>query len=154
MEEADALATRTAIMKRRFLAIGTTEELRQKYSDTCHINILLSSAPGSTQQEMEDVRSSIASMVPGTELERDMAGGQIRLTVPGTESMGLLIGLLEDNKARLGIAYSTVTSSTLENVFASVIKESAAYEEDDAAGLQADGIPLKTLPSTTARSAQ
>lgn len=154
MEEADALATRTAIMKRRFLAIGTTEELRQKYSDTCHINILLASAPGSTQEEMEDVRSSIAAMVPGTELERDMAGGQIRLTVPGTESMGWLIGLLEDNKNRLGISYSTVTNSTLENVFASVIKESTAYENDDAAGLQEDGIPLKSLPSTTARSAQ
>lgn len=93
-------------------------------------------------------------MVPGTELERDMAGGQIRLTVPGTESMGWLIGLLEDNKDRLGIAYSTVTISTLENVFASVIKESTAYETDDAAGLQEDGIPLKSLPSATARSAQ
>lgn len=148
MEEADALATRTAIMKRRFLAIGTTEELRQKYSDSCHINVLLASAPGSTNHEMEEVRSSIAAMVPGTELERDMAGGQIRLTVPGTESMGWLIGLLEDNKDRLGIAYSTVTNSTLENVFASVIKESTAQEDDEAAGLHGDGIPLKPLGTT------
>lgn len=152
MEEADALATRTAIMKRRFLAIGTTEELRQKYSDSFHINLLLRSAPGSSEQEMEDVRDSIAAMAPGAELEREMAGGQIRLVVPGTESMGQLIGLLEDNKDRLGIAYSTVANSTLENVFSSVIKESAAYEEDEAAGLHGDDIPLKTFPSTTARA--
>lgn len=152
MEEADALATRTAIMKRRFLAIGTTEELRQKYSDSFRINLLLRSAPGSTEDEMEDVRRSIAALAPGAELERDMARGQIRLVVPGTESMGRLIGLLEDNKDRLGIAYSTVANSTLENVFASVIKEAAAYDEDQAAGLHSDDIPLKTLSSTAARA--
>lgn len=151
MEEADALATRTAIMKRRFLAIGTTEGLRQKYSDSFHVNLLLRSAPGSTEEEMEDVRRSVAAMAPGAELEREMAGGQIRLVVPGTESMGRLIGLLEDNRERLGIAYSTVTNSTLENVFASVIKESAGYDEDQAAGLHGEDIPLKTFSSTAAR---
>lgn len=87
MEEADALATRTAIMRRRSLAIGTTEELRRKYSDSFHINLLLRSAPGSAEKEMEDVHRSIAAMAPGAELEREMAGGQIRLVVPGTESM-------------------------------------------------------------------
>jgi ATP-binding cassette, subfamily A (ABC1), member 3 len=157
MEEADALATRTAIMQRRFLAIGTTGELRQKYCDTYHISILLASAPGSTRREMEAVRRSLAGMIPaGAELERDMAGGQIRLAVPGTdgESSGRLIGLLEDNRDRLGIAYCAVTNPTLENVFASVIHKEAAGGDDEAADLRGDGIPLKSLRSATVSTSQ
>lgn len=52
MEEADTLATRTAIISKRLLAVGTTQALRKRYSNIYYVNILLATAPTSTPAEM------------------------------------------------------------------------------------------------------
>lgn len=47
MEEADALATRGAIISRRILALGATNFLREKYGNVYHVYLVLKSAPAS-----------------------------------------------------------------------------------------------------------
>ncbi|KZL73342.1 Nod factor export ATP-binding protein I (ABC transporter), partial [Colletotrichum tofieldiae] len=52
MEEADTLAHRAAVMSQGLLAIGTTQALRQRYSKTYYVQILLKTAPSSTVEKM------------------------------------------------------------------------------------------------------
>jgi hypothetical protein len=52
MEEADALATRAAIIAKRLLTIGTTEALRKTHSNEYHVHLILKSAPLSTPEEI------------------------------------------------------------------------------------------------------
>lgn len=129
MEEADALATRAAIIAGgRLLAVGTTEALRERYSKDHHVSLLLRSAPASTAEEMAGVREWVQDRIRGARLERAMLGGQVRFTVSG--SVPALIELLERDKDGLGIAYYSVAGATLENVFLSVARENNAQEED------------------------
>lgn len=132
MEEADTLATRTAILSKRLLAIGTTQALRRRYGNIYHVSLLLASAPKSTIKEMNIVRSWILAAVPGAQLEREMMGGQIRFTVPGAASpVARLITLLEREKGAMGIQYYFIGAATLESVFLSVIREKKLQEEDE-----------------------
>ncbi|KAF3061699.1 Retinal-specific ATP-binding cassette transporter [Daldinia childiae] len=69
MEEADALANRAGILAKRMLAMGTTENLRQRFGDTLHVHLVSKSAPHSTPEEMERVRQWVADKWPGAEIE-------------------------------------------------------------------------------------
>ncbi len=147
MEEADVLATRAAIISKRLLTVGTTQALRHKYSNLYHINLILRSAPLSSLEEMCAARDFVEHNVPGAKLERDMLGGQLRFTVPGTPSQASptlkgktscyeelnvvrVINLLEENKERLGMECYSVAAATLENVFLSVVKANDVQEDD------------------------
>lgn len=147
MEEADNLATRAAILSGRLLAVGTTQTLREKYSNVYHVNIMLSSSPGSTPEEMDNIRSFVHDNVPSAKLERDMLGGQVRFTIDAASSnssssqqqsgrgsnVTALITLLEENKQALGIEYYSISAATLETVFLSVVRANNVQEEDGVA---------------------
>lgn len=137
MEEANTLATRAAIISRRLLAVGTTQHLREKYSNIYYASVILKSAPSSTEAEMNTLRSFVTQHIPNAELERIMLGGQIRFTVPGASTGDdsqdptavRLINLLEENKKNLNIECYSVTAATLENVFLSVVKANNVTED-------------------------
>lgn len=135
MEEADTLANRAAIISKKLLAVGTSEALRERYSNVYYVSMVLSSAPNSTEEEMRNVRAWVQDSIPGSQLEREMLGGQVRFTIPGTDGQGRspvppVIDLLEREKANVGIEYYSISGATLENVFLSVARENRAQEED------------------------
>ncbi|KAK2590442.1 hypothetical protein QQS21_011873 [Conoideocrella luteorostrata] len=147
MEEADALATRAAIISKSILAVGTTKALRDKYSNHYYITLVLASAPNSTTEEMEAVRAWVHESLPSSQLERHMLGGQIRFTIPGVDAHGnrlitKVIDLIERYKDTMGIEYYSVGGSTLERVFLGVVRENNVQEED---GRDGRGIRLRRL---------
>lgn len=137
MEEANTLATRAAIISKRLLAVGTTQHLREKYSNVYYASIILKTAPSSTEAEMDALRSFVKQHIPNAELERVMLGGQVRFTVPGSSdgddskdpTAVRLINLLEENKDALNVECYSVTVATLENVFLSVVKANNVTED-------------------------
>ncbi|KAK0610321.1 Retinal-specific ATP-binding cassette transporter [Lasiodiplodia hormozganensis] len=141
MEEADALATRAGIMARRMLAVGTGEELRQRFGDGWVVQVVLASAPASAQEEMDAVWKWVEENVPGAVLDPRVAHGQVRFTAPwsrgggkvegGGAGMGIaeLFEKLERSKALLGIAYYSVGRTTLDQVFLSIVGRHDVKEE-------------------------
>jgi ATP-binding cassette subfamily A (ABC1) protein 3 len=85
MEEADKLATRVGIMKRKMLALGTVAELGEKYGDAWVVQLVLRSAPQTTTGEMDSVKAWVKSKIPGVEMDkwgtRDGGHGQLRFKV-------------------------------------------------------------------------
>ncbi|KAF2266241.1 nod factor export ATP-binding protein I [Lojkania enalia] len=70
MEEADKLATRVGIMKRKMLAVGSVGELGDKFGDAWVVQLVLKSAPKTTEEEMRAVRNWVAQRIPGVQIER------------------------------------------------------------------------------------
>ncbi|KAF2181612.1 nod factor export ATP-binding protein I [Zopfia rhizophila CBS 207.26] len=70
MEEADKLATRVGIMKRKMLALGTVGDLGDRYGDAYIVQLVLNSAPETTEEEMEGVKTWVKSRIPGVRLDR------------------------------------------------------------------------------------
>ena len=155
MEEADALATRAAIVSRRLLAIGTTQVLRQKYSNLYHVQLVLRSAPSSSPEEMQAVEQWIRKQFNGVTFEGENLGGQIKFMIqnnPVTTTADIenspkttiqpalketdnrsiiaqLIESLETNKEILGLTDFSIGAPTLEQVFLNVVKDNEAFEE-------------------------
>ncbi|ORY66061.1 uncharacterized protein BCR38DRAFT_465071 [Pseudomassariella vexata] len=142
MEEADALATRAAIISKRLLAIGTTQELRKRHSNEYHVHLILKSAPLSTAEEMQMVASWVSSTFPNVQFEGENLGGQVRFIVqadsqiPSESSapesfIRYLIETLEDRKVHLRLECYSIGAATMERVFLSVIKECDEIEDED-----------------------
>ena len=155
MEEANALATRAAIMSKRLLAIGSIRGLRRKYSNEYHVHLILKTAPLSTAEEMQEVAAWASKVFKGARSEGKNLGGQIRFIIPAEEStssrleveegqtcevspvekssstFGDLIETLERHKEELGIDFYSVGAATMERVFMSVVRENQVAEEDD-----------------------
>jgi ATP-binding cassette, subfamily A (ABC1), member 3 len=144
MEEADALATRAAIIARRLLAIGSTEALRKTHSNEYHVHLILKSGPLAPAEEMRTVADWVADTFPGVRFEGENLGGQVRFIVPadsqvpGTASAGpgsmqsftrYLIETLEARKDGLGLDCYTISAATMESVFLRVVKETDAEED-------------------------
>ncbi|KAF2972973.1 hypothetical protein GQX73_g641 [Xylaria multiplex] len=151
MEEADALATRAAIIAKRLLAIGTTEALRKTHSNEYHVHLILKSAPLSTPGEMREVADWVRDTFPGIKFEGENLGGQVRFIVPAdskvpvpqrAQSEGIeggapaqsftryLIDTLEARKEELGLDCYSISAATMESVFLRVVKESDAEEDE------------------------
>lgn len=172
MEEADRLADRVGIMKRRMLALGTARELGQRWGEGVVVQIVLSSAPDTSEKEMEGVRTWLGTRVKGCEFEawgmkggghgllrfrvrregrggedekklgdtkvnEDEVDGQRSVTDLGNainDDEGLdtaaLIQLLEAHREKLGIAYYSVSPTTLDEVFLRVV----GREEEEGVG--------------------
>ncbi|KAH8664418.1 hypothetical protein BX600DRAFT_512454 [Xylariales sp. PMI_506] len=157
MEEADALATRAAIISKRLLAIGTTEELRKTHSNEYHVHIVLKSAPMSTEEEMRRVSDWVVESFPtcNVQFEGESLGGQVRFILPADAEVPVavdagvdvisskptviksmarhLIETLDKNKETLGIDCYSIGAATMERVFLSVVKQSDAEEDEDVA---------------------
>ncbi|KAI1476941.1 P-loop containing nucleoside triphosphate hydrolase protein [Daldinia eschscholtzii] len=147
MEEADALATRAAIIARRVLAVGTTEALRKTHSNEYHVHLMLRSAPLSTAEEMRNVETWVRRTFGGDALrfEGESLGGQVRFVVPADSKVPdseagqhaatrsftrYLIETLEARKDGLGIDCYSISAATMESVFMKVVKESDASEDE------------------------
>ncbi|KAI1324476.1 hypothetical protein F5Y16DRAFT_303201 [Xylariaceae sp. FL0255] len=154
MEEADALATRAAIIARRLLAIGSTEQLRKTHSNEYHVDLILDSAPLSAPDEMEGIAKWAQTMFTGVRFEGEHLNGQVKFVVPANSQVPsrmltstdgtaddisdvrvsrsftrYLIETLEENKARLGLECYSISAATMESVFLRVVKESDAEED-------------------------
>lgn len=151
MEEADALAGRAAIVARRLLAVGTTQELRQAHSNEYHVHLMLASAPLSAPGEMDRVAAWVRAAFPDVLFEGRHLGGQVRFIVPADSQVPVaartvgdagaaampqqsfvryLIETLEHHKEQLGIDCYSIGAATMERVFLSVVKESDAVEDE------------------------
>ncbi|RBQ90155.1 hypothetical protein VDGD_07300 [Verticillium dahliae] len=139
MEEADELATRVAIMSKRVLAIGTSQELRQRYSNVYDVHLVLATAPGSTRSEMHSIESWVHQVFPEASFDAASLGGQVRFVMPvgagpspdGRSTVRRLMETLEEQKTNLGLAHYTVGMGTLEMVFLNIMKDSGAAEEEE-----------------------
>jgi ATP-binding cassette, subfamily A (ABC1), member 3 len=85
MEEAEALASRAAIISTYLLSIGTTRFLRQLYGNFYHVHIMLKSAPTSTITEIEAVERWITGACIGARLNPfGNYHGQVKFSVPAS----------------------------------------------------------------------
>ena len=159
MEEADALANRAGIMARKMLALGTSDYLRRKHGDRYHVHILMKSAPYTPDSEIEAVKSWIMNHFPDVITEEKTFHGQIRFSVPAhsipverdgkvsvwsddkissysektpIEQNGIsaLFSNLENNKQSLGFEYYSVSQTTLDQVFLSIVGKHNIEEEN------------------------
>jgi len=152
MEEADKLATRVGIMKRKMLALGTVSELGEQYGDAWVVQLVLKSAPDTSEEEMEGVKEWVRQTIPGVQLDkwgsRGGGHGQLRFkvlktatTVAETEtedktefdlnSIPGLIRLLETQREPLGLEYYSVSPTTLDEVFLRVVGEEEEEGSND-----------------------
>lgn len=158
MEEADALADRAGIMAKRMLAMGTSDHLRQKHGDAYYIHLVLKSAPHTTEKEIAGLRSWVFEHFPGADIEEKTYHGQLRFSVPAQQhesehpcidvasadqihggddvlrskqrsGIGSLITLLEDNRDELGLEHYSVSPTTLDQVFLSIVQKHEVEEE-------------------------
>ncbi|KAB5536413.1 hypothetical protein GE09DRAFT_326681 [Coniochaeta sp. 2T2.1] len=136
MEEADALATRAAILSRRLLAVGTTQVLRERYANLYHVHLVLRSAPTSSVEEMQAVEDWVRSEFADVTFEGQSLGGQIKFMVPnvgardGIGGIGRVVEVLEERREEIGLADYSIGAPTLERVFLSVVKDVDVTEED------------------------
>ena len=162
MEEADALATRAAIISQRILAIGTTKFLREKYGNVYHVHLVLKSAPQSTREEMIHVEQWVEQAFSGVQFDNyGSLHGQVKFSVPAVFSENLenihgdpietvsaerthavpqkksvvraLFSQLEENKQVIGLRSYSVGATTLDQVFLNVVSENNVREEGYAA---------------------
>lgn len=153
MEEADALAGRAGIMARRMLAMGTPDDLRHRFGDALHIHLVHQNAPRTTNDEMDGVISWIHETLPQAKVDEKHYHGQLRFSVSANEvlaqtsgrleseiakhgqadlsqsAIGHLIVLLEEYKARLGIGHYSVSPTTLDQVFLTIVGQHNVKEE-------------------------
>ncbi|KAK2743758.1 hypothetical protein FQN57_004695 [Myotisia sp. PD_48] len=138
MEEADALATRAGIMAKRMLAIGTTDYLRRRHGNAHHVHVVHKDAPHTSDADMEQIRSWVLDTLPSASIEQKTYHGQLRFSLGGSqatdsEDVGTskLFALLEQNKERLGFAYYSVSQTTLDQVFLSIVGQHNIQEEGE-----------------------
>ncbi|KAL7924907.1 multidrug resistance-associated protein [Trichoderma austrokoningii] len=153
MEEADALAGRAGILARRMLALGTPDDLRHRFGDALHVHLVSSTAPRTTDAEMDAITAWIRDVLPTASLESNMYHGQLRFSVLSSEvlslnpgwsaddvtpigsdisqgAIGRLIVLFEENKARLGVEHYSVSTTTLDQVFLGIVGQHNIQEEN------------------------
>ena len=160
MEEADALADRAGIMSRRMLAMGTSDYLRKKHGNSYYLHLIMKSAPHTSDDEISKVRSWILDTFPGAIIEDKTYHGQIRFSVPAetssakgetqieidvdeissagsvgrpTGGIGSLITILEDNRELLVLEHYSVSPTTLDQVFLTIVEKHDVQEEGYAA---------------------
>ncbi|RDL33321.1 uncharacterized protein BP5553_08760 [Venustampulla echinocandica] len=159
MEEADALADRAGIMARRMLATGTCNDLRDAHGNAHYIHLVMKSAPHTSEDEIATVKSWILVNFPEAKIEDKTYHGQLRFSVPIIErkqgekavvekpnadsisgggeplrttqggGIGSLITLLEDHREELGLEHYSVSPTTLDQVFLSIVQKNNVEEE-------------------------
>ncbi|KAL6361883.1 hypothetical protein LRP88_05363 [Fusarium phalaenopsidis] len=153
MEEADALAGRVGILARRMLAVGTPDGLRHRFGDALHIHLVSTSAPRTSQDEMARIINWIRQTLPSAEVEEKTYHGQIRFSVRASQviaatsgrdaqemeksgedlsqsAIGHLVVLLEENKEQLGVGHYSVSPTTLDQVFLTIVGRHNVKEEN------------------------
>jgi ATP-binding cassette subfamily A (ABC1) protein 3 len=153
MEEADALADRAGIMARRMLAIGTSDYLRRRHGSGYYIHLVMKSAPHTSDEEIAALKSWIQDRFPGANIDDKTYHGQVRFSVPASEDVGMeskvinvdeitsdtdvgtgsrigsLITMLEENREELGLEHYSVSPTTLDQVFLTIVGKHNVLEE-------------------------
>lgn len=150
MEEADALANRAGIMASRMLALGATEDLRRKHGNAYHIHLIHNKAPHTTDEAMSKIRTWVQQSFPRAEIESKTYHGQLRFSVPigntpnspskdhgdsivqdgNLVRIATLFSTLERNKEDLGFEYYSVSQTTLDQVFLTIVGKFQVESED------------------------
>ncbi|EKJ70837.1 hypothetical protein FPSE_08989 [Fusarium pseudograminearum CS3096] len=153
MEEADALAGRAGILARRMLALGTPDNLRHRFGDALHIHLVSSTAPRTSDEEMARITDWIRQTLPSADVDEKTYHGQIRFSVRAGQvlaatsgrseeeitskdadlsqsAIGHLVVLLEENKQKLGVGHYSVSPTTLDQVFLSIVGQHNVKEEN------------------------
>ncbi|OJD12107.1 hypothetical protein AJ78_07243 [Emergomyces pasteurianus Ep9510] len=135
MEEADVLASRAGIIAGKMLALGTTDALRQRYGNGYSIHLVHSQAPHTRPVDMKKMEEWIRQQFPEAEMEKGMYYGQVRFGIPTSgygqgRSLVEIFETLERGKDRLGVPYYSVSRSTLDQVFLSVVGRHHFEEEN------------------------
>jgi ATP-binding cassette subfamily A (ABC1) protein 3 len=152
MEEADALAGRAGILARRMLALGTPDNLRQRFGDALHIHLVSSTAPRTSDEEMHRIIAWIRSSFPSADVEEKTYHGQIRFSVSASDvlaasrgesadviregpnisqsAIGHLVVMLEERRAELGIGHYSVSPTGLDQVFLTIVGQHNVREEN------------------------
>jgi ABC-type multidrug transport system ATPase subunit len=151
MEEADALAGRVGIMARTMLAMGTVEQLRGRFGNMLHVHLVSRSAPRTSDAETEQVRNWIMRRFPRAELDERTYHGQTRFAVPissileenataaeigpadmdmSTSAVGRLVVILEEAREELGVDHFSVSPTTLDKVFLTIVGQHDVREEN------------------------
>lgn len=81
MEEADALAGRAGILACRMLALGTPNGLRRRFGDTLHVHLVSSTAPCTSDADMDRISSWVRATFPDAALDSKTYHGQMRFSV-------------------------------------------------------------------------
>ncbi|KAL8301163.1 hypothetical protein RB593_000123 [Gaeumannomyces tritici] len=142
MEEADALAGRAGILARRMLAMGSADDLRQRFGNLLHVHLVCKGAPHTTPEQVAHIRDWIARTLPGADIEAKSYHGQMRFSVPASQisggekaaagsqsAIGQLVVMLEEQKAALGIQHYSVSPTTLDQVFLTIVGRHNVREE-------------------------
>ncbi|KAK1705306.1 ABC transporter [Colletotrichum acutatum] len=153
MEEADALANRAGIIAQRMLAIGEVEQLQSRFGDSLYVHLVSRTAPHSKSGEMDRMRSWILQQFPSAQVESETFHGQLRFSVAASDvlqrsqlshqsrtrlqggescqlsAIGQLIVMFEENKDVLGIEHHSVSPTTLNDVFLSIVGQHDVQEE-------------------------
>ncbi|TEA07943.1 ABC transporter A family member 2 [Colletotrichum sidae] len=152
MEEADALASRAGILAKRMLALGTTDNLRRRFGDALHVHLISKTAPHTSPEETEVLRAWVQRTFPKASVEHKTYHGQMRFSVPGSEvlrvfgghgaqditlagddvsssAVGQLAVMLEEHRERLGIMHYSVSPTTLDQVFLTIVGKHNVNEE-------------------------
>ncbi|KAG5657980.1 hypothetical protein KAF25_006931 [Fusarium avenaceum] len=130
MEEADELATQVAVMSKRILAIGTSQQLRKQYSNVYDVHLVLETAPGSSRTEIQELESWVRDTFPQASFDAINLGGQVRFVMPvesGSPNNGrsTVLGLMEtldQHRTSLRLAHFTVGMGTLEMALLRILK--------------------------------
>ncbi|KAI4153099.1 MAG: hypothetical protein L6R39_001669 [Caloplaca ligustica] len=150
MEEADALADRAGIMGRKMLALGTSEYLRKQHGNRYHVHLITKTAPHTSPQQMESIKQWITEHIEGAVVESKTYHGQLRFSVPArltekeslkgkekadvtnvtSSGIGALFTMLEARKEELGFDYFSVSPTTLDQVFLTIVGKHNIEEEN------------------------
>ena len=155
MEEADALANRAGIMAKKMLALGTSDYLRRKHGDAYHVHLVTTTAPHTSVEEMERIKRWILENFHGAVVEDKTYHGQMRFSVPARADdrhlssvlgdhederqhqsqarqagISALFTSLEEHKELLGFEYYSVSQTTLDQVFLSIVGKHNVEEEN------------------------
>lgn len=85
MEEADALAGRAGILARRMLAMGTPDHLRHRFGDALHVHLVASTAPRTSDEDMDRIASFVRATFPSAKLDAKTYHGQMRFSVEAAD---------------------------------------------------------------------
>ncbi|KAF4775317.1 ABC transporter [Colletotrichum scovillei] len=141
MEEADALADRAGIIAQRMLAIGEVDQLQSRFGDSLYVHLVSRTAPYSKSEEMDRMRDWVLQQFPSAQVESQTFHGQLRFSVAASDkrdagwengqlsAIGQLIVMLEENKDILGIEHHSVSPTTLNDVFLSIVGQHDVQEE-------------------------
>ncbi|KAL2208048.1 putative ABC transporter [Sarocladium strictum] len=158
MEEADALAGRAGIMARRMLALGTPDDLRERFGDALHIHLVSKTAPRTSDADMQRIVRWVRETFPSADVEENTYHGQMRFSVSASDvlharkatqtdqitqqngtadagalsrsAIGNLAVLLEENKDMLGVGHYSVSPTTLDQVFLTIVGQHNIKEEN------------------------